>query len=262
MDDLLFDNEQAIAWRRTPRVEAVLRERRIGLRAAGLPLSDHIIVPHDVVVEAYASFPQSAEFYTCGAFSYAETDQYLGRARIGRFSSIASDVELFGERHPAEWVTHSMFTYDLGYPGLAYAHEDLFDAPRLAADVPDRFGGPVTIGHDVWIGRHVQIARGVTIGSGAIVAAGAVVTKDVAPYTVVGGVPAKLIRPRFDETLGAALLATKWWDYHPRVLYDLDFRDPEKFCRRFEDARAAGELTTFSPMTTTAADLRALLAAS
>lgn len=262
MDDLLFETEQAIAWRRTPRVEALLAERRIGLRAAGLPLSDHIIVPRDVVVEAYASFPQTAELFTCGAFSYTETSHYVGRVRVGRYSSIASDVEIFGERHPTEWVTHSMFTYDLGYPGLVYAHDDLFDAPPPAADVPDRFGGVVTIGHDVWIGRHVQIARGVTIGSGAIVAAGAVVTRDVAPYMMVGGVPAKPLRPRFADGIGEALLASAWWDCHPRVLYDFDFRDPAGFVRRLEDARAAGSLPTFTPLTTTAADLQALLAAS
>lgn len=256
MDELLFDDDHAVGLRRSPRVEAALARRRIGVRLG----FDHLIFPKAVTVEAYASFPHQAEFYDLGAFSYAETDQYLGRVSVGRYTSIANDVEIFGERHLSEWVTQSMLTYDFGYPGIAMAHQDFGGGLPMPAHFPDRFGGPVTIGHDVWIGRHVQIARGVSIGHGAVVAAGSVVTKDVAPYTIVGGVPAKPIRPRFPEPLASALLESEWWDYPPTTLYRFDFRDPPRFCERLAAAKAAGDVERFEPIRTTAADLLADLA--
>ncbi|MCZ7442392.1 CatB-related O-acetyltransferase [Agrobacterium rhizogenes] len=84
----------------------------------------------------------------------------------------------------------------------------------------------IKIGNDVWIGDGVFISRGVTIGDGAVIAARAVVTKDVAPYAIVGGVPAKLIRYRFVEDLRLRLLATHWWDYGPAILKGLDWSSP------------------------------------
>ena len=78
--------------------------------------------------------------------------------------------------------------------------------------------GDIVIGNDVWIGYHATIMQGVTIGDGAIVGARAVVTKDVPPYAIVGGVPARILKYRFDESTRKKLLVLKWWDWDPEKI--------------------------------------------
>ena len=120
--------------------------------------------------------------------------------RIGAYCSIASDVSIFlGKNHRIDWIT--------SYPFPAFFKE--------AMHITD-FGesrGDVTIGSDVWLCANCTILSGVTIGHGAVVATGAVVTRDVEPYALVAGIPAKFVRWRFDETTRQALLNSAWWDW-------------------------------------------------
>ncbi len=123
------------------------------------------------------------------------------RLRIGRYGSIADGVEIMlGGNHRTEWAT----TYP--FPAL----------PRLWPEAVGLDGshvsrGDVTIGHDVWLGSQALILSGVMIGHGAVVAARAVVTKDVPPYAIVAGNPARVVRYRMSEQLIAALLESRWW---------------------------------------------------
>ena len=105
-----------------------------------------------------------------------------------------------------------------------YSNEDLFNSSVK-----------VSIGHDVWIGERAIIIDGLTIGTGAIIAAGAVVVKDVEPYSIVGGVPAKHIRFRFEEEVRTKLLNSKWWDKSEEYLSEhyADFLDVNSFLDKY-----------------------------
>lgn len=124
---------------------------------------------------------------------------------VGRFTSIAPFVDWNPGAHPYQspYVsTCPMFFSTHKQTGTTFANRQCFV----------EYKGGVTIGNDCWIGQHVFLVGGVTIGDGAVVLAGAVVTKDVPPYAIVGGVPAKIIRYRYDEATIKWLLEIKWWN--------------------------------------------------
>lgn len=122
--------------------------------------------------------------------------------RIGRFCSIAGNVKIFtGAYHRSDWIT----TYPFGTQ-----HQDIF-GDEIPSGFPHSNGG-VTVGNDVWIGNSATIMSGVTIGDGAVIAANSHVIKDVAPYEIVGGNPARHIKFRFSQPIVEELLRIKWWE--------------------------------------------------
>ena len=124
---------------------------------------------------------------------------------IGRFTSIAAEVKNAQGVHPITFpyaTTSPMFFSLKKQSGITFAKEQLFDEMRA----------PITIGNDCWIGQRAFFVGGLTIGDGAVVLAGAVVTKDVPPYAIVGGVPAKVLKYRYDEKTIHFLLEKKWWN--------------------------------------------------
>jgi len=139
---------------------------------------------------------------------------YVANARIvnttiGAFCSIGPGVNIGGlGAHPTKWLsTHPAFYSTFMQSGKTFATTNLFE--ELKSN---------TVGNDVWIGARALIVDGVSIGDGAIVAAGAVVTKDVPPYTIVGGVPAQVIRLRFESAVINFLLKWQWWNLPDEVL--------------------------------------------
>jgi acetyltransferase-like isoleucine patch superfamily enzyme len=147
----------------------------------------------------------SSESYNVTVHHWGE-----GHVEIGAFCSIAKDVHIMlGGRHNSRAVS----TY-----GFGYGHTDVFRCPPppLFTKNPN-----VIIGNDVWIGRWVTIMRGVTIGDGAIVAARSHVTRDVEPYTIVGGNPARFVHYRFGGTVIDQLLKLKWWDLPDEQINEL-----------------------------------------
>lgn len=139
-----------------------------------------------------------------GDFSYVARNSQIYNTKIGKFSCIGPNVNTGMGAHPsAEFVsTHPLFYSTLGQSsGLVIVDENVFNEFPLTE-----------IGNDVWIGNNAIIKYGIKIGDGAIIGAGAVVTKDVEPYSIVGGVPAKIIKYRFSQDQIEFLQNFKWWD--------------------------------------------------
>jgi acetyltransferase-like isoleucine patch superfamily enzyme len=149
-----------------------------------------------------------------GAFSYAVSGYYQF-ANIGRYVSIGEDVQIGRSDHPMDWASMSPVFYE---DARSVLNTNVEHAARVSSQdfVPkNAFPGDryVNIGNDVWIGHGAMVMPGVTIGSGAVVAAGSIVTRDVPPYAVVAGVPAKVKKMRFPEKVVERLLSVNWWDY-------------------------------------------------
>ncbi|KRF13738.1 hypothetical protein ASG90_12905 [Nocardioides sp. Soil797] len=156
-----------------------------------------------------------------GAFSYFVGGVIDSCSEIGRYCSFAAGIRIGEPDHPTSWLSSSPFQYDarrFGWHSSASDAEVVQETPFVR--------GPARIGNDVWIGANAVLLRGITVGDGAVIAAGAVVTRDVPPYAIVGGVPAKVIRHRFDESTIAELLDLQWWRFSPNQLSGVPFDDP------------------------------------
>lgn len=147
-----------------------------------------------------------------GYGSFIGADSTLTKVEIGRFTSIGPNVTCIFGKHPSNTFvsTHPAFFSTRKQAGFTFVREQLFEEFEPPHDNEGNYS--IIIGHDVWIGEGVSIMDGVKIGDGAIVAANALVVKNVPPYTIVGGLPAKPIKKRFSDIQIAFLLDFKWWN--------------------------------------------------
>jgi acetyltransferase-like isoleucine patch superfamily enzyme len=146
-----------------------------------------------------------------GSFTYTGIGTSIRSAQVGKFCSLAWDISIGGGNHDFDKVTTSP---------LWRFHKLSGELGKVKGELEKRYDifGETTIGNDVWIASNVIVLRHVHIGDGAIIGAGAIVTKDVPPYTVVAGVPAKQMKKRFPDHIIEAMLEIKWWDWPVDVI--------------------------------------------
>ena len=158
-------------------------------------LGRHVVIGERVILREVA----------VGDFSYFERHAEAIYTTIGKFCSIAANTRLNALEHPIERLTSHKVSYRPNeYFRFLGVDEDFRERRRSK---------PVTIGHDVWVGHGAVILPRVSVGNGAVIGANAVVTRDVAPYTIVAGVPAIPLRMRFEATLCARIEDAAWWDW-------------------------------------------------
>lgn len=143
-----------------------------------------------------------------GDYTYTGKNFTSWYSKIGKFCSISWNVSIGGANHDYERVTTHAFLYSDDYDFLN------------GRTGYNRFEDECIIGNDVWIAANATICRGVVVGNGAVIAAGAVVTKDVEPYTIVAGIPAKPIKKRFSNEVINILLKSEWWNLPPQIIKD------------------------------------------
>ncbi len=152
---------------------------------------------------------------TIGDYSYCDRYTDIANSKIGKFSNIASFVRIGPTDHPMEKASLHHFLYRSSDYWDDSKHDDSFFIQRKSK--------VTEIGHDTWIGHGAIIRPQLKIGTGAVVGAGSVVTKNVKPYTIVAGVPAKPIKKRFSENIIEKLLYLSWWNWsHSKIRLALD----------------------------------------
>lgn len=195
--------------------------------AAGEPLSPFLETRRHVLVEQ--GLLQIGEPFSHGDF-HVWAYERSGRVIVGRYCSIADAVELM----PGGNRNHRLVS--------TYAFRILWNLPGAYEDGHPWSRGDIAIGNDVWIGRGAKVLSGVTIGDGAVVAAYSVVTRDVRPYAIVAGMPAREVRRRFSDAQVDRLVASRWWDLPHEDVRELvpllSSEDADSLCDAVEEIRA------------------------
>lgn len=171
------------------------------------------------------------KFSAIGKYTYIGTGTYVQNSHIGNYCSIARNIEIGAKAHPLTMLSSHSFQYNNNhFPSQPEYQTAKVKPPRKRERMTE-------IGSDVWIGTKSVIRAGITIGHGAVIGSSSVVTKDVRPYSIVAGIPAKEIRLRFDETTIARLLESRWWQLDPVDMDGIDFNDVETALNEIETRR-------------------------
>ena len=193
------------------------------------PVIGEDVILENAVLGAYIHLQSHSVFcdVSVGDYSFFAGYNQVYYATIGKFCSVASFARINATNHPTyDRIAQHHFTYRSKRFGLGEDDADFF-ARRTEKGV--------VVGNDVWVGHNAVIMPGIAIGNGAVIGVGAVVTKDVEPYSIVAGVPARMIKMRFADDLIVKIERSKWWDWDHEELKErlADFRDMETFVRKY-----------------------------
>lgn len=189
-----------------------------------------------------------------GAFTYL-ADGRVYNTKFGRYCSVAAGVVIGHANHPTRWLSTNPFQYQKSHrfnlsEATAFEFKPQYDAddvnPEFTRRANEDTPNHTVIGNDVWIGTGAIILAGLAVGDGAVIGAGAVVTKDVDPYDIVGGVPAKKIGQRFPDEIKSRLIRSKWWEFAPWQLRQIDFPDIDNALDGLDQLRLAN-VQPYSP---------------
>lgn len=180
-----------------------------------------------------------------GAYSFFRGGRVSSLSRVGRYTSIAPGLSCGDGNHPIRTLSSHQFQYG-GRMFDYYSDYKKYKSKDILTD-EDIVLTPPEIGNDVWIGANVTVLRGVKIRDGAVVAAGAIVNKNVPPYAIIGGVPAKLIKYRFSDSVIAKLLSARWWDLSFKEIasLELNYRKPEEAASKVLEYRESKKRFSF-----------------
>lgn len=169
-----------------------------------------------------------------GKGTYFGSNVHLERAKIGRYTSIGNNIRVVRFVHPTDYVSTYPSLYCCNTESLLKFSHDIFKGESTTVN-----GFSCEIGNDVWIGDDVLIKGGVKIGDGSVIGMGAVVTKDVPPYSIAVGVPAKVIKYRFSEEIVEKLKMIKWWYWDINLIDERinDFKNTEFFANKYFEVK-------------------------
>lgn len=198
----------------------------VRLGAGAALINTHI--DDNVTIDKFScvSRTEVGRYFGVGCFSFVTNSQ------IGRYCTFGARVSVGAFTHPTDWLSIHEFQYR---DTQAIYGETLLDNGANIAPA----NAITMIGNDVWIGDNACVRAGVTLGTGAIVGMGAVVTRDVPPYAIVGGNPARILRYRFDEATIARLLALQWWTLDMQAMKGIDFSDVQAAIAQIQHRQAS-----------------------
>ncbi len=231
--------EESLRW---------LRDKRVYFNFQGrhrLKPGNQLGFKTGLVIEPYTGFFDGYLLCRMGFMSYSSSP-LRSQVTVGRYCSIGRAVDVILDHHPIEHVsTASITKSQLGILAERLAEDEGVEPPA---------GGPFVqrpvpvIEDDVWIGSHATILPGVRIAVGAVIAGNGVVTRDVGPYEIVAGNPARVIRRRFPDEIVEMLLQTEWWRYRFTDFRDLPFDNPRLFAQMFLERKSSLEIYRPSPV--------------
>jgi len=190
----------------------------------------------DTNLEPNSTFFQSDILCSLGAYSYTNSNLFHG-IRIGRYCSIGANLQAFGAKHFTDWISTSPSFYNKDY----HNEYDL-DTSHISRDE-----NCINIGNDVWIGKDVKLNKNIEIGDGAVVGTGSIITKDVEPFSIVAGIPAKIIRYRFEKNIINEIQQIQWWKYSLGDLKNLNANNPNLFIKGLNEKISSNLIHPYIP---------------